>query len=177
MKSRILFSVVGVFAVAALLRADRWQAPTPRVFGSQWGGHGFKILNPKFGGPSQGVLFRLDANGKEQTAWDVKLLNTPHQVIVDDQGRFVATVDTYGNLGYAHALVIYGPKGKVLEDFKLEDLLTDEEIMKHVRRTESSRWWAGDTDFGIENGALVLRLKWGKVIRVDGTTGKIAAAK
>jgi hypothetical protein len=166
-----------VFAGSTLLWADSWAAPTPRVFGSQWGSHAFKVLKPQIGGPSQGVLFRLDAEGKEQIVWQADLVNTPHRVLVDDSGKFVATIDTYAALGFAHSLVIYGEKGKVIGDFKLEDLLTQEDITKNVLRTESSRRWAEKAEFQMESEHLVLRLNWGKVLRVELATGKIGEMK
>jgi hypothetical protein len=174
MQARFLVALTAAVAVSPLLRADSWESPTPRVFGSVRGGHGFKILNPQFLGPSEGALFRLDAQGKEQIVWHTKLVNTPYGVLVDEQGKFVATIDTYGNLGFAHALVVYGDKGKVIRDFKLEDVLTGDEIATKVTRTVSSRHWTDKATFQLESGHLEMRLKWGKIIRVELATGKIA---
>lgn len=172
MKARILLAVVALAVVSAPLLAEQWPAPTPRVFASRWGNHGFKLLKPEFGGVSEGVLFPLDADGQEQIVWQAKLVNTPHQVIVDDEGKYVATIDTYGILGYAHALVIYGDQGKVIRDFKLEELLSKDEIAK-IDRSESSRVWADKADFKLESGHLVLRLSWGKAVRVELASGKV----
>ena len=177
MKTRFLIALATVGAVSTVLRADSWPAPTPRVFGSELGSRAFKVLKPTLSGPSEGVLFRLDADGKEQIVWEAKLVNTPHRVLVDDSGRFVASIDTYANLGFAHSLVIYGDKGKVIRDFKLEDLLTQDEISKNVARTETSRHWAKKCAFQLESDHLVLRLSWGKVIRIELLTGKIAETK
>jgi hypothetical protein len=174
MKSRILLALAAVALVAAQLRADKWPAPTPRIFASQEGGHGFKVLKPEFGGVSEGVLFRLDAAGQEQVVWQTRLVNTPHQVVVDDEGRFVVTVDTYGSLGFAHSLVVYGSQGAVIGDFKLEDLLSKEEIETKVLHSEFSRRWAEHADFAIERGHLVVRLHWGKTLRVELASGKLA---
>ncbi len=112
--------------------ADKWEGPGARVFGSQLGRHGFKVFNPKQTGPSdpsEGVLFRLDAEGREQILWRAKLVNMPVRVLVEDTGKFVATVDTWGSTGFAHALIIYGDKGTVIRDFQLEDLFTEDEIL------------------------------------------------
>src|SRR5262245_17018742 len=114
MKSPWLLALAVLVALPAALLADKWAAPTPKVFASQFGSHGFKLLKPEFGGDSEGLLFRLDAEGREQIVWQAKLINTPHQVIVDEDGTYVVTVDTYGILGYAHSLVIYGKQGKVI---------------------------------------------------------------
>src|SRR5262249_3861777 len=105
------------------------------------------------------------------------LVNTPHRALVDDSGKFVVTIDTYAALGFAHSLVIYGDKGKVIRDFKLEDLLTPEEIRKNVAHTESSRRWADKAEFQMESDHLILRLNWGQVIRVELATGKIGEMK
>lgn len=172
-----LLVAAAIVGMTAPLRADKWPPPTPRVFGSQWGRHGFKVLKPEFGGSSHGVLFRLDAEGKEQIVWQAPLVNTPHQVIVDDEGKFVATIDTYGSLGFAHALVIYGSGGKVIGDFKLEDLLTKDEIATKVLHSEFSRRWVEHGHVAIEDGHLVLRLHWGKSLRVELSSGKVAPAE
>ena len=95
-----------------------------------------------------------------------------------DHGRCAGSLwlmaDTYGNLGYKHVLVIYDDKGKMVKDFKLEDLLTDDEIKTNVRITEGSRWWAQQTQFSFDGMNFVARLKWGKTISIDVNTGKIA---
>jgi hypothetical protein len=56
-------------------------------------------------------------------------------------------------------------------------LLTQEEITKNVPRTESSRHWVEKAEIQMESDHLVLRLNWGKVIRVELATGKIGEMK
>jgi hypothetical protein len=104
------------------------------------------------------------------------LINTPHRVLVDDDGQAVVTIDTYARLGFAHSLVIYGEQGKLVRDFELEDLLTKEEIDGKVSRSVSSRHWTDGAAFKIEGGHFVAILGWGKVIRVELGTGKIVDA-
>jgi len=159
--------------MAASAAADKWAPPSPRIFASPGGSHGFKVLKPEFGSTSEGVLFRLDAEGKEQIVWQGQLINTPHRALVDDNGPSVVTIDTYGRLGFAHSVVIYGEKGKLVRDFELEDLLTKEEIENKVARTVSSRHWTDEADLKIENGHFVARLKWGRTLRIDLSSGKI----
>jgi hypothetical protein len=88
-KARILLALATLVAVSAPVWADRWADPGPRVFGSQQGTRGFKVLHPKFAGPTdpdEGVLFRLDAEGKEQIVWRSKLVNRPGRVLVAEKG-------------------------------------------------------------------------------------------
>ena len=97
--------------------ADDWAEPSPRVFASRSGAHGFKVL-PKSFETSSGVLFTLDAEGKEQVIWNKNVVNVPHRVFVAEDGKRVVTVDTYAKLGYEHSLVVYDDKGKVRTDYK-----------------------------------------------------------
>jgi hypothetical protein len=168
--------LAGLIAIAAATAAlaDSWAPPRPRVFASEHGMHGFKVLKPEFGGKAVGQFFTLDEQGKEKVLWEDKLVNTPNRVVVPDFGKHVVTVDTYGTVGYDHSLVIYGEKGKVIADLKLEDLLTKEEIGKHVKASVSSRWWSGDAEFKFEGDEFVIRLKWGKTLKVSLATGKVS---
>jgi hypothetical protein len=126
-------------------------------------------------------LFTLDHRGAENIEWRSPLVNVPHQVFVSDangEPAYVVTVDTWGNLGYAHSLVVYGSEGHVTADFALENLLTPAEISK-VKRSAGSRWWAEQATFGFRHAPdgmrLVIRMNWGKVITVDLGRGKIVS--
>ena len=72
---------VAAFGLASAALADSWAKPTPRVFGSEYGMHGFKVLKPQFGGKSVGVFFSLDEKGQEKIIWEAPLVNTPHRVV------------------------------------------------------------------------------------------------
>jgi hypothetical protein len=173
MKSSLLTTVVLTACLAASAHADKWAPPAPRIFASPWGNHGFKVLKPQFGGASQGALFRLDTEGKEQIVWEQQLINTPHRVLVDDDGKTVVTIDTYGRLGFAHSVVIYGEKGKLIRDFELEDLLTKKELDTKIVRSVSSRHWTDGAEMKIEDGHFIARLSWGKSLRIELASGKI----
>ncbi len=164
----------GILA-ASLIHADSWEAPSPKVFASKYGGYGFKMIPSKESTESQGVLFSLEADGKEKKLWEAKLVNIPHWVLVSDCGKYVVTIDTYANLGYKHVLVVYGEKGKIIADFALKDLLSEDEILKNVDHSVSSRHWADDTkfEFAPTNDQLALTFKWGKKMAISLTTGKI----
>lgn len=144
-KSRCVLPLLVTLIVTPLF-ADTWLPPRARVFASEGGTFGFKVLEPKFLGTSTGVLFELDENGKEKTVWKGKLVNVPNRVLVSEDGKRVLTIDTYGKLGHEHALVVYDDQSKVLADYKLEDLLTLLEI-KMVPTSVSSRAWTAYARF------------------------------
>jgi hypothetical protein len=174
----VVASVV-VFAAAAF--ADDWASPRPRVFASPSGEFAFKVIpdeRANDGGrtpPTRGVLFTLDPKGNERVVWEKQLVNTPLRAHVADAGGYVVTIDTHYNAGGPHSLLVYGPKGAVVADYGLEDLLTKEEIDKHVSRSTSSRWWASGAEVSIEpeKKLAVVKLKWGKSISVSLETGKL----
>jgi hypothetical protein len=154
-------------------RADSWADPVPRIFAASNGVYALKVL------PVQWVkatvtLFTLDDQGNEQVLRRGDLVNLPYRVFLSLLGQ-VITVDTYANLGYEHSLVVYALDGKVLADYKLEELLPAEEIATKVMRTVSSRWWTNDATFTpSEDGrSFTIKLAWGRVIVVDLATGRV----
>jgi hypothetical protein len=136
-----------VLTPAIPLFADTWAMPRPRVFASAAGTYGFKVLNPVFLRTATGLLFTLDEDGQETQIWQAELVNVPHRVFLPDDGKRVITIDTYGRLGSEHALVVYDEQGKVLEDYALDDLLTEFEIQFLVRYSVSSVHWAQHSEF------------------------------
>jgi hypothetical protein len=167
----IVLATISLSAPDAI-HADKWAAPKPRIFASMWGTYGFKLLLPDKGGGSEGLLFQLDAQGKDVVLWHKKLVNIPDRVFVAEN-RHVVTIDTYGGLGFAHVLVVYDDKGAVLKDYQLEDLLTANEIKTKVKQTASSRHWVQDAKFDFEADHFVVRLAWGRTIRIHLATGKV----
>jgi len=84
---RPLVMLASFFAIAsATARAADWASPRPVVFASQSGHHGFKVL-PKSFEAASGVLFSVDAEGKDQVVWKSSLVNVPHQVFVSNDGN------------------------------------------------------------------------------------------
>lgn len=171
----VLVVLLVTMATGWLSRAlgDSWLVPKPRIFASEFGDYGLKMIP---GEPNaSATLFTLNEQGEEQTAWQGPLVNIPHRVYISDNGR-VVTVDTYARVGYEHALVVYDENGKVLADYRLEDLLTADEIKAHVLETAGSRWWNTEAQFGfssVDGEIFVIKLTWGKVITVDLKTGKL----
>jgi hypothetical protein len=158
------------------VRADSWPQPKPRIFAQTQGEYAFKILPVG----TEGVFLTLDESGKEKVIWQAKLVNLPVRAIVAESGKFVITLDTWASVGYEHCLVVYGEKGKVVADFKLEDLLTAKEI-ENLPSTAGSRWWTDKDIAEFEDlsrqDEFVIRMKhkgWTKVLRLTLSTGKLA---
>jgi hypothetical protein len=88
------------------------------------------------------------------------------------------TFDTWAKLGYEHALVVYGEQGDVIADYDLDALLSADEIDGRVVETVGGRRWLQDATIAFDSGdtAIVIRLPWGKIIRVALSTGKMASA-
>ena len=121
-----------------------------------------------------GVMFGVNKDGSDGVVWRRPLVNLPYQAYISESQGHLVTIDTYANLGYEHVLVVYGPKGKMLADYDLSDLLNPGEISKNVEQTRGSRWWAKDAKIKFLNGTtLEITLHWGKVIKVSLETGKL----
>jgi hypothetical protein len=169
MKS-LLPALVTLGLLGAPSRADTWSRSSDTLTGvSPSGGYKFTAVT-KPAGPgyrTRGTLARVGKGG-ETTVWERELVNEPLQILVADDGRHVVTIDTFMRAGYDHSVVVYGEKGGLIADLKLEDLLSREEIDKHVEQSVSSRWWSGGARFTIrdKDQRLVVRLKWGKEITV-----------
>src|SRR5688572_28199513 len=76
--------------------------------------HGFRLTKPPGEKPPVGRLFRLSPAGQEQMMWERTLPNIPNLVLTSLDLRTVATVDTACNAERKHALVLYGPEGRVV---------------------------------------------------------------
>lgn len=171
-----------VFGLSLAAWGDSWTNPGSRVFAATSGERGFKVIATRATEgthaaekEARGVLFYVEEDGTEKVLWDKKLVNIPMCALVSSSNNCVVTLDTWGRLGYEHALVIYDSKGEVVMDLKLADLLTMEEIEKNVGQSKSSRDWLreADTHFDETAGHLVIALKWGKVITIDLKSGKV----
>jgi hypothetical protein len=190
MRSRLVLSACAtallLFAAGGVHAADEWMWPTPQVFSASSGSYALRTLPPppskSLPGPSpfgraQAVLFKPGADGKDVAIWKRELVNTPYRAVVSDDGKFVVTFDTWGRVGFAHSLVIYGEQGRLIADYELDALFPRDEITERVPHSTSSRWWHRDsiTTFTEPGDELVVTLKWGRVLRVALATGKVIA--
>jgi len=162
--------------------ADSWPGSRPQVYASANGSYRFKTRPPQlatWSGKSHGTLVSLAPNGTETVRWSRELVNIPVSAFVADDASRLVTFDTWAKLGYEHALVIYDDQGAVVVDYDLEALLSADEIASSVVHTVSARRWLQGATIAFDNGGrdLVIRLQWGKRIRVALATGKIEAAQ
>jgi hypothetical protein len=175
MKPLIIALATSACVVAsATVSADSWPGSRPQVYTSANGSYRFKTRPPQlatWSGKSHGTLVSLAPDGTETVRWSRELVNIPVTAFVADDARHLVTFDTWAKLGYEHALVIYDEQGTVVVDDDLEALLSAEEIA-------SRRWLQGAT-IAFDNGGqdIVIRLQWGKRIRVALATGKIETAQ
>jgi hypothetical protein len=171
---KLFASLYGVYALKTL--PDVSSVGTQRrTEGVQWPAQASQIV-----GSSEGVFFTLDEHAKEKVIWRAKLVNIPNRAILVESGKYVVTLDSWRSAGFDHCLVVYGEKGKVIADFKLEDLLTAKEIESLPNSVTSRSWSDKDIaefeDRSREQDEIVIRMKsrgWTKVIRLTLATGKL----
>jgi len=111
-----------------------------------------------------------------QVLWRGRFLNewSPRRALVAGDGRHVVTIDDWVHGGRRHALVIYGPDGKLVRDLALSDLLEPDEI-KHLERGKFGLEWTGGAKFRFsrDHKVLFIRCGWGKLKVIDLNTGTV----
>ena len=177
----ILGLAVPLAGMPAMCRPDDDRSRPPQVYSSSSGLYQFRVVEPDnyepgFGVRARGTLYRRSTVGLRTMLWSKLLINVPDRALVSEDGRAVVTIDTYGFAGAAHALVLYGRTGHILGDFSLDELLTPDEIDRRVPYTSTSRLWATKARFafGRDQKQLVIRMEWGRTIKLDERTGKLA---
>lgn len=96
-----------------------------------------------------GRLEKQNVTGDATLVWEGFLINdvAPGSAIVSNDGKFFATFDNWGSLGYGpDVIVIYTPKGGKEVQFSLNDILTPEEISR-LPEKNNSLWWGGNHFF------------------------------
>jgi hypothetical protein len=109
--------------------------------------------------------------------WHTRLVNVPAPILVADDGRTVVGIDNAAcRFGTDHSVVIYGKGGRVVADYRREDLLSAAEIRQHVRVTMAGRLWTERASFWFDGYSTMLgiTLDWGRIIRIDLSSGKIS---
>jgi hypothetical protein len=171
-----------LFAFLALAAVPVWADDCvsmrgARIYASDFGTQGFKVgLNDGERAPAR--LFTFDSKGREKTVWTARLVNIPTEVYVAEHRPMVVAISSGPcSAAWEHAAVVYGSQGTVLADHRLVDLLSDQEINDRVTRTVTGWGWAGDARFRFDYKAnqVVMALAWGREIRLDATTGRLAS--
>lgn len=179
--------MISLAVAAVMFQADRWAAPSPRMFASVDGLYAFKVLPAADGKGATGTLFNLDANGAERTIWSQKLVCLPVEARVSGLGH-VATMDYWGTKGKDHALVVYDRAGKVVLDRSLKEVFpgTPPEKNPYFLASVGSIHWTMTTEVVFDKTGLIvkdlpatasgsrlfLRGVWGEMIVFDPDTGK-----
>ena len=167
---------------AERVAADSWLPPMTAHYDSPDGTYRFTVIPRKLGstlgyfldlkndtplpgqdptGPffCRGILATKDADGGYRVVWETALSNTvsPVHALVAPEGRYVVTFDNWHHVGYGdNVVIIYGPGGRMIREFGLADLMS-EEMVRMLPRSVSSIWWGGDHH--IEDGeTLVLSI-------------------
>ncbi len=146
-----------VFVCALLLTssglADDWPAATTQNVFSENGRYFVRILPGESVGDSVGFsgapkgrfahaeFYARGANRAYELVADTALQNpvSPTDALVTNSG-FLVTFDNWHNLGYGKAVAIYGPKGRLIQAYSLEQLYAPDRLSK-IPRSVSSRWW------------------------------------
>lgn len=105
-----------------------------------------------------------------RSRWSRVLVNdvAPVEAAIRDDGRFVVTLGEHPGTGPRNALVIYGRRGELLRHFLLTDMLEEDDWEPARGDSGKLRWLEGaEWEFTREPEHFVLRLEWGREVRVD----------
>lgn len=144
---------VVLLLLAQGLAADDW--PGPRVMNvfSEDGACFVRVTPGEslgdsvgFSGAKQGayahaLFYERQADRSYRLTTEVALLNpiAPVDLLLSNSG-YLITFDNWHNLGYGKAVAIYGPTGKPVASWGLEQLYTPEQLSS-IKQSVSSRWW------------------------------------
>ena len=181
MNVRACFLVAALLAVSAPLAEGRDRRPL-REARSENGRYRLRI------DAGRGEYRRCRATLFEQVAeqkrdrrvWRARLVSqvAPRHALIRNDGRFVVTLDEFRRGGAAHALVIYDERGKLLREFDLRELLHGDD-WKHVTVERKSIEWLLEATFVFAESPpqFVIKLKWGREIRIDLETLEIVGKR
>jgi hypothetical protein len=150
-KRAAIFMCAGLLASGA--HADDWPTATVQNVFSDNGRFFVRILPGQSVGDSVGFsgapkgryahaeFYARRANRAYELVSDSDLQNpvSPTDALVTNNG-FLVTFDNWHNLGYGKAVAIYGPSGRLIRSYTLEQLYAPDRLGK-IPRSVSSRWW------------------------------------
>jgi hypothetical protein len=142
-----------ILLVSAALAADDWPAPRVMTVFSEDGtrfvrvepgesiGDSVGFAGAKRGGFARGLFYDRQADRSYRLVADVALLNpvAPVDLLLGNGGHLIA-FDNWHNLGFGKVVAIYGPSGKPVASWELEQLYSPEQL-RSIKRSVSSRWW------------------------------------
>ena len=87
-------------------------------------------------------FYARGANRAYEFVADTALQNpvSPTGISLVTNSGFLVTFDNWHNLGYGKAVAIYGPNGRLIQAYSLEQLYAPDRLSK-IPRSVSSRWW------------------------------------
>lgn len=131
---------------------------------------------PGSGGCRAALFERDDKTRQERKLWEAYLVNAvaPMAAEISDDGRFLVTLDDFNRGGAAHAVVVYDQRGRKRFEFELTQLLGRED-WQHVKTRGPVVRWLVKARHGFESAPaqFVIRLNWGKTIRINLEDGAI----
>ncbi|MBI2368689.1 MAG: hypothetical protein HYV08_00275 [Deltaproteobacteria bacterium] len=133
-----------------------------------------------------GILSRRTGEGAYEIVWRRTLSNdvAPVNVLVSASGQYVVTFDNWHRVGHGkNTVVIYGPGGRLIREFALRDLMSEQEV-RELPRSVSSIWWGRGHYLDQDETFLVLRIVSNgkmphqeearfRLLRIELSTGKI----
>ena len=133
--------------------ADDWPAATVQNVFSENGQYFVRIVPGRstgdtvgFAGASKGPYARGEFYARQPNraytlVADVELQNpiSPTDALVTN-GGYLLTFDNWHNFGYGKVVSIYGPTGRLVRGFTLDQLYPADRLEK-IPRSVSSRWW------------------------------------
>ena len=127
--------------------ADRWISPSITNYYSPNGIFRLRVAPAELGpnGVCTATLSERKFLFRYAQKWTAPLSNrvAPVSALVSDSGKYIVTFDNWHHVGYGDDVVVVydGSDGKLLWKYRLEDVLSREELCR-VRCSVSSRWWA-----------------------------------
>lgn len=116
------------------------------------------------------LLDRRPERGQGRERWSGRLVNAvaPAQAFIRDDAQFVVTLDEFRFGGSRCAVAVYDHAGAHRRTFELRELLSGGDWREVRSEGRSIDWLSGaQCEFAEERPQFVIRLRWGRVVRID----------
>ncbi|WP_309711407.1 hypothetical protein [Armatimonas sp.] len=81
--------------------------------------------------------------------------SAPIRALVRDDGKYVVLCDCHGGTGYGYVLAFLGPGGKLLRRYTLEEILTQDQVLRAGHSVSSIHWVSHEHFTFLEQGATL----------------------